>query len=172
MTRELAAHFPHEMCLLHKLIIVGFSGPTCALVSHNAWLLRHLWPAHPLLAGWCAFRISLCALRPYLWRHVLRVYAQARRQPTPALVAQAFIAAQDEPLVRLNARLGIGFIGWLCCLTAYLLVRGWSAEGRTEAEEMLWSHCKLNFWSLFIQVGAAQHGAFAPASLRRSAGRA
>lgn len=157
MTRELAAHFPHEMCILHRTIILIFGGPTCILVSHNALLLRYLWPAHPLLAAWCGLRVALCVVRPYLWAHVLRTYSAARRQPTPALVAQAFIAAQDEPRIRLNARLGVSFIGWLCCSSAYLIWRGFAAEGRTSAEEMLWTHIKLNFWSLLFQVRACAH---------------
>lgn len=169
MTRELAAHFPHEMCILHRMIILIFGVPTCLLVTHNALLLRQLWPAHPLLCAWCGLRVSLCVVRPYLWRHVLREYGAARRQPTPALVAQAFIAAQDERLVRLNARLGVCFICWLCGCSAYLAISGLRAGGRSEAEEALWAHCKLNFWSLVIQVRARR--ARAPARSDRAARR-
>lgn len=158
MTRELAVQFPHEMCILHRSIILLFGMPTCALVSHNAYMLPHLWRrGHSALFLWCLLRVSLCVVRPYLWWHVLRVYREARLQPTPALVAQAFISAQvRSPAIRWNARLGMAYIFWLGVTSVTLFARGALWGGRDEVQEVLWNHCKLNFWSLLVQVRRAR----------------
>lgn len=159
MTRDLVEHFPHEMCILHRWIIIVFSVPTCTLVGHNAWIIPRLvddglWGC--VLATWSLLRILFGAARPYLWWHSTRLYIEARFQPSHELVAEAFMRAQKSRVITLNNKLGTWYLAWMAISTAYLLLKAYVIPGKglTNGESLLWYHCKWNMVSLVAQVRA------------------
>ena len=93
-------------------------------------------------------RVVSCCIRPVLWYYALDIYLHARRRPTPEVVAEAFIAAQQRPPIVLNNRLAVAYIAWLMLTSSYLYHLG---GDRDAAEQMLWGHCKLSLYSFAVQ---------------------
>lgn len=148
----LLARFPRELAVVaqHGIDLSAFS--SFALVFHCSLLVFKFWTSDGtvdhLFGVACLARVTCAMPRPYFWVQKRRLYADARYQPTPQLVAEKLLDIYEHPY-KVEQYLSMFYHSWLFCTTLALCVLG--REQQTPATRELWWHCLMNFASIFLQ---------------------
>eukprot|EP00929_Paragymnodinium_shiwhaense_P017596 TRINITY_DN127061_c0_g1_i1.p1 TRINITY_DN127061_c0_g1~~TRINITY_DN127061_c0_g1_i1.p1 ORF type:complete len:262 (+),score=20.36 TRINITY_DN127061_c0_g1_i1:183-968(+) len=149
---EMFTLFPHESAVVMQRGIELGIACSLLLVVHCAMLVRQFWSAtgYPdsLLLGFCVSRIICAVPRPYFWFRTLRLFVEARYQPTPQMVTQRLLDIYAHPF-GVERGLLLFYYGWLACITVVVCVVRLEAE-QTEFTQQLWRHCLLNFVSIVL----------------------
>lgn len=149
---EMFRLFPRESAIVMQRGIELGVACNCLLVAHCSMLVHRHWASPPGLERvlWisCLIRLALVAPRPHFWLRTWCLFAEARRQATPQLVAQRLVDIYAHPFAEERCLL-LCYYAWLCLVAALLLWLSPPLES-TPLAAGLWRHCAMSFASIVL----------------------
>jgi len=149
---EMFRMFPRESALVMQRGIELGVACNVLLVVHCCMLMRAHWAlASATALDWglglsCVIRLALVAPRPHYWIKTWHLFAEARQQPTPQLVAQRLVDIYAHPFAKERCLL-LSYYVWLCAISVMLCLA--PIELSPLALGLRW-HCLMSFISIVM----------------------
>eukprot|EP00966_Prymnesium_polylepis_P103630 2399345-Prymnesium_polylepis.1 len=160
MQQQLIALHPMPFATITTRLLPVTSVISVVLVAHCLWLLLRDFPdrdqhSNFLLRAASLLRVVAVFPRPYAWWYIYCSHAEARRQPSPILVAQRCLRTSRNPWVRVDERLAYAYaLCWLPLLLLVLAARRYvllGAAATSQYERSLFVHVVACFGAFMLQ---------------------